>query len=323
MRNSSIFNSSAMRIIYRVAFYGLMLAVALITLYFLSGFITKNHRLGTTYLKHKRLESIDEKKVILIGGSNLHYGYDSELLEDSLSASVINMGIQASIGLRFYFNEIMDEVEAGDIIVLLAEPAHFAVIDIDGQGTLYNLISKYPAGLKYLNQKQIVQMPYHMGHAIKDNFDYFLQLSMIKYLKKSTVLEETNKWGDYTGHKGKSSIYKPRAINEAATEFEISQKTIFFLKEMAGKIEAKGAHLYISFAPTAISAANEELFGLIEKLMEKDFQAYSLGNAKAHIFPDSFFFDTHHHLLYEKRAQRSLMLLNDLKQHDKQFSLGL
>jgi hypothetical protein len=293
--------------------------------FFLSGRLTSNHRLGTTYLKQKKLSSIEDSKLILVGGSNLHYGINSKLLEEKLGIPVVNMGIQGSIGLEYYFNEIMDYVKQDDIVILIAEPAHYCWIDKNGEQPLYNLISKYPVGFRYLNPRQIWTLPNHFGVAINENMKYFLTLIAYKLKGKKTILENTNSWGDYEGHKGKASIYTHKEtdwdIDLPKVRSEIAE-TVTYLNGVEKVIKSKGAHLFIGFAPMAKSAASEsDLLSEIYQQVSSSFSATTLGTLTEYIFEDGYFFDTPHHLQFEMRDKRTNMLIENIMSNKTTFDI--
>lgn len=279
-------------------------------LFFISGALTTNQRLGTTLIKQEGIAKIDSRKMILIGGSNLHYGINTKMLSDSLSLPVINMGIHASIGLGYMMNEIMDNVKKDDIIILLAEPSHYTSVDINGENALYNLISKYPKGLKYLNAKQYLNSIYHIGPTIKENFEYWCYLKLNKLKNRRTVFEDTNEWGDYIGHKDKPSTFN--AHQHQKSPKEVSEDVIDFLNRSKSRIQSKGAFLYISFAPMATSAVSVETFQNIQNKLTQHFKESVLGDIHTYNLPDEFFYDTNHHLIYDKREMRTNMLIQDI-----------
>src|SRR5690606_17377891 len=69
--------------------------------------------------KHARLAAPGSAKLVLVGGSNLAFGVDSAELERELKGfRVVNMGMNAYLGLRFMLSEVMEDLEKGDVVVL-------------------------------------------------------------------------------------------------------------------------------------------------------------------------------------------------------------
>ena len=71
--------------------------------------------------KHQRLTSIDSKKAVLIGGSSLAFGIDSQLLEEYIGMPVVNYGLYAAIGTKAMLDMSEKYINEGDIVVICPE----------------------------------------------------------------------------------------------------------------------------------------------------------------------------------------------------------
>jgi hypothetical protein len=82
------------------------------------------------FLKQKHLllkNAIGSNKIVLVGGSGTFYSLGAEQIEEALPEyRVINMALNAGLGLEFNLNEIKDYIEKGDIIVLSPEYGNFS-----------------------------------------------------------------------------------------------------------------------------------------------------------------------------------------------------
>lgn len=77
--------------------------------------------IARTIEKHLRLEKTPPPRTILVGGSNVSFGFDSRLLEEGLGKPVINMGLAAGLGIEFMLNEVRSHISAGDTVLLSFE----------------------------------------------------------------------------------------------------------------------------------------------------------------------------------------------------------
>ena len=66
-----------------------------------------------------------DNRIILIGGSNVSFGFKSELFKDSLNLNPVNTGIHASIGLIYMLENGVENIKEGDIIVVAPEYSQF------------------------------------------------------------------------------------------------------------------------------------------------------------------------------------------------------
>ena len=99
---------------------------------------------GSLYDKHKYIEESNKKNIIILGGSNILMGIDSELMENKLSEyNVVNIGINAGIGLRFLINDIKSYIKEGDIVVIGAEYSNYVGL-LNGESALLFLLKQVP-----------------------------------------------------------------------------------------------------------------------------------------------------------------------------------
>ncbi len=297
-----------LRLYKRLFTFLILLGLCLGTAYLITGYFAGNHRLATWKLKHQRLASLTGPRIILVGGSNLHYGMDSELLQSSLPYDVVNMGIQGGIGLRFMLAEIAPSVRSGDVVILLAEPALFSRIPLDGESTLYELVSKAPAAAQFLSAKQLLAGYRYIGPTISENWNYISLLGLMRLYGRPTILEETNKYGDYEGHRGRKSVLRPSETDLVSDG--MSRAALDLIEQFVHQIEQQGGRLLVGFAPIARSYADIPSLLIVEDQVPSNLR---LGRITDSVLPDSCFFDTPHHLLFEQREVRTEQLIADLR----------
>lgn len=76
--------------------------------------------------KEKRLEELgNQSRLLIIGGSNARFGFDSSILRDTLHLEPVNMGIHIGLGLNYMFEEVYDHLRKGDVLLVSAEYNHF------------------------------------------------------------------------------------------------------------------------------------------------------------------------------------------------------
>ncbi len=77
-------------------------------------------------------------RVILIGASTLAFNIDSKQIADSIGYNVINMGLHAGIGAKYYLNDYIQYIKKGDIVVI--SPSYYADFSLGGNGTTETMI---------------------------------------------------------------------------------------------------------------------------------------------------------------------------------------
>jgi len=107
------------KIIYKLlilAFIGITVCYVLI----LSP-IKYKHSLSLIINKYQLLSSCRDKKIILVGGSNLIRGVDSAKLSRQFNYNVINLGLFAGFGIPFLLHEAKNYLNPGDVVIVAPE----------------------------------------------------------------------------------------------------------------------------------------------------------------------------------------------------------
>lgn len=76
--------------------------------------------------KEQRLQNLEgQPRLVIIGGSNTRFSFNSKMLQDSLGIATVNMGIHIGLGLDFMFNQVENHLKQGDILLVSAEYQHY------------------------------------------------------------------------------------------------------------------------------------------------------------------------------------------------------
>jgi len=72
-----------------------------------------------------------QPKILLVGGSNVAFGFDSALLEEKTQMRVVNFGVHAALGQPFHADIIKNQLNPGDIVILAPEYYDYTSDDCD------------------------------------------------------------------------------------------------------------------------------------------------------------------------------------------------
>ena len=93
----------------------------MVAFYLATGYIAQNSlsRKGRAVVidKSRRLQQLPSPKIVLVGGSNVCYGVDAKLLQDSLRMPVVDMSINGGVGMSFYYEQVKPFINKGDIVI--------------------------------------------------------------------------------------------------------------------------------------------------------------------------------------------------------------
>jgi hypothetical protein len=274
--------------------------------------------LAGTIEKHKLIAETPSPRVIIVGGSNVAFGFDSEYLQKKLGLPVINMGLHGGLGLRYSLSEITPYIRKGDVYILSPEYPQFD--DPDGDLTLLQLLTVYPRGLQYITPENIIAFP-----------RAFLQLSQFK-----------RSWWGRAGFKSPlfDPVYNRSAFNSNGDVISHLERmtpphsnfpkllpligptnsnspTIIALEKFEQTCAAHGATAFFAFPAVVADYYNEpdnlKNINLLDTNLRRYTRLAILGTPAENVFPSTDFFDAVNHLNKRPRSERTEHLLQDLK----------
>jgi hypothetical protein len=318
---SSLIHRYQSRVGIRVpCFFAAMIGFLLIQIFV---FVSPPMPLRTCYLagtieKHKLIAEVPSPRVILVGGSNVAFGLDSEFLQKNLGVPVINMGLHGGLGLRYSLDEVVPYIKKGDVFILSPEYPQFD--EPDGDLTLLQLLQVYPRGLQYLAPENIAAFP-----------RAFLQLSQFKRNWwgrlgfKSPAFDPVynrsafNANGDVVSHLTRPTpphVNFPKELRLLGAT-DASCPTIIALNKFRQICVERGATVLLAY-PAVVSdyykqTENLHNINLLDANLRQQTKLVVLGTPAENVYPMEDFFDAINHLTREPRSERTRRLLADLR----------
>ena len=265
-------------------------------------------------------EMVKEKNrpesIILLGGSNVAFGFDSKLIADSLKKNVINGGVHAGLGIKYMIDDIPSYIRKGDILILSPEYDQFW--DLMAYGELPLCAMFYIDGLRYpgkISSKQILAIIENTPRFVREKCEQSLFAAAGLSTDPTYLRSSFNSYGDACWHwynerkhgfNGNVSTLLPiDGFNEDAFEYVV---------ERLKSIQNKGIKVVL-FPP----AVEKESFGYMKRRvdylsMRLSQKGFSFACSPIECAMDmSFFYDTKYHLNHEGAKEHSRALLHFLK----------
>ncbi len=268
--------------------------------------------LAASIQKDSLMQNVDSPRIIFIGGSNLSFGLNSQMIKDSLCVNPINTGIHAGIGLIYMLNNALQYIREGDIVILIPEYEHFYGNFAYGSEELLRLIFDINTSkVKLLNAKQVIRIiPYLPKYTISK----FKSKEYHNYQEdKHYSVTSFNEYGDVYTHWGLR-----RQVFEMARPLgnNFNHSVINKIKMFQAEVEKKHAHFYVSFPALqdlSYMCSEEQIARVESCYLKNGFRI--LGTSERYMIPDSMMFNTPGHLNKKGVDYRTTMLLNDFKCH--------
>ena len=266
--------------------------------------------------KIDRLKSIEEDKIVVIGGSSVAFGLDSEMLERNTGMPVVNFGLYAALGTKLMLDLALPHIKEGDIVIVAPElDAQTLSLYFNSSTTLRALDGNlFPTVLDIPSE--------HYGTLLGASWDYTAE--KLSYLMgegpsyggiyTSSVF---NEYGDVKSglrHHNVMPRYYDTNQKISLTEDILSPEFSDYLNEFSAKCRTKGADVMFSWCPVnelAVQNSSEEI-EVFEDYMEESLDLTFISYLSDYILPANYFYDTNFHLNDSGVKLRTVKLAEDL-----------
>ena len=263
----------------------------------------------------ERLKSIKEPKIILVGNSNVSFGFDSELMEKELGMPVVNTGIHAGLGNAFQENLPKEYISEGDI-VLICHNSYSDDSSIKDPGLAWITIEKHRELLPILQRTDYRDMA--QAYPI-----YALNCAFLKITGRGNQHTDScydrdafNEYGDI--------VYKPESERESVDYIfhegtvkvpDISDACADRINEYNRYVKEKGATLLVTGYPIGSGkfTPDAKKFKAFQNKLEKKLDCPIISDFTDFFIPYEYFYNTELHLTPEGVRIRTMQTVNDLK----------
>lgn len=271
--------------------------------------------LGELKDKHARLSSVEGDKIVLIGGSSLAFGMDSQLLESYTGMPVVNYGLYATIGTKAMLDMSRPYIGKGDIVVICPET------DEQTYSLYYNARSMWQAldcditmlpdtGLSNFG-KLMAALPAFAA----EKLDFIARDA--KPVPDGIYAESSfNEYGDISVERQYNEMptnYDP-SMEISLTEDLLDGDFIDYLNDYADYCRLRGADVYFSFSPINAESviSTEEQKETFYRMLGESLDFPVISDINDYILPSAYFYDTNFHLNSRGALLRTSLLADDL-----------
>lgn len=271
--------------------------------------------------KEQLLKNTPSPKIIIIGGSNAAFGFDSRLMKEELGMNVVNMGIQGGIGIRFPINMVKRYLNEGDI-VLLSPEYHNILGGLQGGRILAQVLVLHPGGVRYLSSvDEVVEvlkaLPNVHTDAVK-NYIEFLTRDECKFCYQYDEVYHRGAFDPTSGDIRVNTYIPEREIQLDLSMYHVPSlelsDNIRYFNAFNDLVRSRNAKMF--FVMPSIVENYDSTTGQIlvetEKILNRDLDFPILGSLESSTFPKELMFDTAYHMNDEGRKLRTIALIGQL-----------
>lgn len=280
---------------------------------------SRNAYIATISDKMHILDSIKSPRLILMSGSGMAFGVDSELLSRELGIPVINASLHFKLGSRFMMDQLKASVRKGDIVLITLEYV------IKSKGSCEEKLRAadfYPPAKKWIHFASLSEeVGAYSVHRLTD-FKLLMGEIWSGTRSRPISIDDTTsvffrkcfaKNGDLLGH-----LNNPQPkfdVPEISNEVEFSEQ-IEDLNDFELLAKQKGVTVFFTF-PAYVESGFERNMSVIKKIEQQyrdSLQIMILGSPENSVMDDRLFYDSPFHLNAQGRKIFSSRLIQLLEQ---------
>lgn len=311
-----------------IKFFTRIILIALVPLLFIEGvkridlaFVpnSRNTYMATIADKMHLLDSVPSPRIILMSGSSMAFGVDSDLMSRELEIPVVNASLHFKLGSRFMMDQLKSSIKKGDIVIITLEYV------ITSKGSCEEKLMAadfYPPAKNWIHFTSFSeQVGAYSVHRLAD-FKLLMGQIWSGTRTRPISIEDTTsvffrkcfaKNGDLLGHLNnpQPKFYVPEISNEV--EFS---KQIKDLNDFGAFAKQQGVTVFFTF-PSYVESGFERNMPVIKKIEQQfrnDLKFSILGSPENSVMDDRFFYDNPFHLNAQGRKIFSSRLIQLLEQ---------
>ena len=274
---------------------------------------------GALNEKYDRLTELDEEKIVVVGGSSVAFGLDSELLERYMGMPVVNFGLYADLGTKMMLDLSLAGIGEGDVVVLAPEmDAQTLSLYFNNQSALMALDDDFSM-IRHLKPDDVLSCIGGSWRFAQDKRDRLENSVALDAIYRS---EYFNEYGDFVLTREENVM---RSYYDSNNEIVLDQSKygkeldefIDYVNQYVKKCERRGATVYFSFCPMN-SLALSDTSDLLRRAELSEYLSDSLdctviSDIEDYILDAGYFYDTNFHLNDTGVMLRTIRLAKDLR----------
>ena len=276
--------------------------------------------------KETILKNTPSPKIIIIGGSNVAFGFDSSLMKQKVGIPVVNTGLQGGLGIRFAMNFVKPYIKEGDILII--SPEYNNILgDLNGGEVLAQLLILYPKGILSISSfnevwELLKAFPAVHTEAIKLFFEDKLK-NECSLCEGNTKIYYRSAFNPETGDITTNYVRpKPQEKEQIELIYKVPNPqfsgNIRFLDNFYEYVVSKNAKMYFVY-PSLVNHFDDntkEILQQTEIVLNQELAFPILDSVKDSLFPNDMMFDSPYHLNNQGRIIRSAQISNELCEID-------
>lgn len=273
--------------------------------------------------KYERLMNTEGEKIVIVGGSSVAFGIDSEIIEEYTEMPVVNFGLYAALGTKLMLDLSRSGIGSGDIVLITPEISEQTLslytnteLTLRAVGSRADIMSKLPTD--------------DLLSLLSGLWDYTAE--KLEYYKRSLESEEL-------GYMSASGIYSSENFNALCDLISSGEENVMpgyydtnnmidpspsvcsgefidYLNEYIAFCRERGATVYFNFCPMNergfVGGYDSGALGELADYLSGALDCDIIGMPERSVLGAGYFYDTNFHLNNSGRVKYTVELTKDL-----------
>lgn len=306
-----------LKLISKIAlFIGIIVSLSYAMLYLNSNY--PNEYVGGIRGKIKKLKETQEKKIVIVGGSNASFGIDTDAMEQEFGIPVVNMALHGGVSAKYMIEQVKPYLMEGDILIMSREPDALAgdhrwnhVV-----GTEVSLMPTYTVSeisILFSDRNLFETSITSFFNTVKlyvrwHPFEKRTEISSVydsRVFKGDNVQSEYLK-GSYTDTLKLHPLRRPRQNSLLITG----------LKKYRAELEKKGVGFYMTQAVVVDGYFKEIEIMPFWNYISEQTEIPLLNEEKTYVYQKKYFLNSPHHTNLRGRELRTKSIIQDILNND-------
>lgn len=293
-------------------------------------YMNKNYKVSYGRgLEHKfnKLKSIESNKVVVVGGSNVSFGIDSDIMERKLEMPVVNMGLHADFGTYTIIEPVLPYLKEKDVLIISREYSdklyrssfevanYFGYMPFRAKLEIFKSLDASAPLFKSLihnSQKNLL------------NFDLSKQIEKRQGPYSFESFRNDNLCDKSIDFLMSDKLYK--SYNKISLKLNSDEDLLNYYRGLKTRLDKK--EIFVCFSLPAIIDSRYDSIEMINYYQHlSEYSGIPLLSPKTYSYPPEKMFNTMYHPNRRGREDRSLGLANDIatiigKEYDNSSSVN-
>ena len=275
---------------------------------------------GALNEKYDRLHSVEGSKIVVVGGSSVAFGLDSEMLERYTGMPVVNFGLYAALGTKLMLDLSRSAIGEGDLVIISPEldPQTLSLY-FSAEQTLMALDDDFSMVWDIPAENKISLLGGMWSFAARK----------LKLIFGGTPLNPDgvynsanfNEYGDlvYPRAENIMDVYYDANTPVNLTSDTVSEDFIDYLNDYVRECERRGAKVFFAYCPlNEMAIVDDTLAESFHEFLRDSLECEVIGTPREAIMNAGYFYDTNFHLNEAGATANTVRLTRDLL-----FALGI